>query len=146
VNDAKYPYIEELLPHRYPFLLIDRIVEVTPGKRGVCLKKLTANDYFFNFTGGLTTTVLQVMMVEGLAQTAAIVSHFVDGDEFKPNPTIGFMVGIDKFSFFQNPQPGDQLHFHVELARQYGNLHKFNAWIMIEDKEVARGELTFAFS
>ena len=85
-------------------------------------------------------------MVEGLAQTAAIVSHFVDGDEFKPIPTIGFMVGIDNFSFFLIPLPGDQLHFHVELARLYGNLHKFNAWIMIEDKEVARGELTFAFS
>jgi 3-hydroxyacyl-[acyl-carrier-protein] dehydratase len=146
VNDAKHPHIEKLLPHRYPFLFIDRIVEVTPGKRGVCLKKLTANDYFFNLTGGMTTTVLQVMMIEGLAQTAAVVSHFVDGGEFNPNPTVGFMVAIDNFIFLKNPQPGDQLHFHVELTRQYGNLHRFNVWIMAEDEEIARGELTFAIS
>ena len=144
MNDAKYPHIERLLPHRYPFLLIDRIVEVTPSKRGVCLKNLTANDYFCNVTGGMTTTVLQIMMIEGLAQTAAIVSHFVDGDEFKSNPKVGFMVGIDNFSFYRNPKPGDQLYFHVELIRQYGNLYKFKTWIMIKDKEAARGELTVA--
>ena len=144
MNEIKYPQIEKLLHHRYPFILVDKVVEIDPGKRGVGLKNLTAGDFFFNFYGMVTPTMPQVMMIECLAQTAAIVAGSVDGNGSRSVAGQGLMVGIDNFTFSHNPQPGDQLYLHVESYRQYGNLHKFTAWIMIKDKEAARGELTFA--
>lgn len=144
MNDTKYFQIEKSLPHRYPFLLIDRVLEIEPGKRVVGLKNLTVNDYFFSFPGVLDTTIPQIMMIEGLAQTAALVSCNVYGNESQPNPVVGFLVGLDNFIFTKNPKPGDKLYFHVELSHQYSKLRKFNAWVMIKNKEAARGELTVA--
>ena len=144
MNDTKYFQIEKLLPHRYPFLIIDRVVEIEPGKRVVGLKNLTFNDYFFSFPGVLDTTIPQIMMIEGLAQTASLVSCGVYSDESQPNPAVGFLVGLDNFIFTQNPKPGDQLYFYIELSRQYSKLRKFNAWVMINNKEAVRGELTVA--
>jgi 3-hydroxyacyl-[acyl-carrier-protein] dehydratase len=139
--------IEQLLPHRYPFLLIDRIVEIESGKRGVALKNLTADDFFFNFSDNLPPTILQAMMIEGLAQTAAIVSSYgKESSKRNPGRSEGFMVGIDNFIFISNPKPSDQLYFHVELLRKYGTLFKFSTWVVAERIEIARGELTFAIS
>jgi len=143
----KYYQVEQLLPHRYPFLLIDKIVEIESGKKGIALKNLTVDDFFFNFSDNLPPTILQIMMIEGLAQTAAIVlSYGIERSKINPGLSEGFMVGIDNFIFTSNPQPSDQLYFHVELLRKYDTLFRFSTWVIAERMEIARGGLTFAVS
>lgn len=145
MENKKYYQIEHILPHRYPFLFLDKIVAIEPGKKGVGVKNFTVNDFFFNSSTIVPSTLCQMLMIEALSQTAAVVvSNSSEGSEDISSSKEGFIAGIDNFSFFQNPMPGDQLYLHVELLGHYGNLHKFNAWVIVDGKEVARGELTFA--
>ena len=144
MENKKYYQIEHILPHRYPFLFLDKIVAIEPGKKGVGVRNFTVNDFFFNSSTIVPSTLCQMLIIEALSQTAAVVSNSSEGSEDISSSKEGFIAGIDNFSFFQNPMPGDQLYLHVELLGHYGNLHKFNAWVIVDGKEVARGELTFA--
>jgi 3-hydroxyacyl-[acyl-carrier-protein] dehydratase len=108
--------IQEILPHRYPFLLVDRIEEMEPGKKAVGIKNVTANEPFFpgHFPG--RPVMPGVLIVEALAQTAGILVGDKGADK------IPMFMGIDKARFRRPVVPGDQLRLEVELLQMRRNV------------------------
>jgi 3-hydroxyacyl-[acyl-carrier-protein] dehydratase len=105
--------IRQRLPHRYPFLLVDRIVEKT-ADRVVGLKNVTANEPFFLGHFPLEAVMPGVLILEAMTQTAA----FLALDDDAEVPSIGYLVGIDKAKFRRKVVPGDQLRMEARLSRQ----------------------------
>lgn len=129
-----------LIPHRYPFLLVDRMLEMEPGRRGVGLKNVTANEPFFqgHFPG--RPIMPGVLIVEALAQVGAVV--ILARDEFRGK--IGLFGGIDACRFRRQVVPGDQLRLEVEITRLRGRVAKAMARAWVGKELAAEGELTFA--
>ena len=107
--------VRQRLPHRYPFLLVDRIVERT-AERVVGLKNVTVNEPFFqgHFPPPLEAVMPGVLILEAMAQTAA----FLVLDDEKETPSVGYLVGIDKAKFRRKVTPGDQLRMEARISRQ----------------------------
>jgi len=105
--------IQKLLPHRYPFLLVDRMVALDPGKSGVGIKNVTANEWFFPGHFPAYPLMPGVLMVEALAQVAGIVALSVPENAGK----LGFFAGIDKIRFKRQVVPGDTLRLEVTITR-----------------------------
>lgn len=129
--------IQEVLPHRYPFLLVDRIIEMDIGKRAVGLKNVTINEPFF--TGHFPGNPIMpgVLIVEAMAQVAGILAFRsgLQGD------TVYFM-SIEKAKFRRPVVPGDQLRFEITTLQQRGNVWKFSAGATVEERLVAEAEFT----
>ena len=132
--------IQAVLPHRYPFLLVDRILELEVGKRAVGLKNVTANEPFFqgHFPGH--PIMPGVLIVEALAQVAAFAVLGVEG----AGGRLGFFAGIDRFRFRRPVIPGDQLRLEVELLRLRSSVGKARVRATVEGEVAAEGEITFA--
>jgi len=107
--------IRQRLPHRYPFLLVDRIVERS-GERVVGVKNVTVNEPFFqgHFPPPLEAVMPGVLILEAMTQTAAFLA-LDDGEE---SPSIGYLVGIDKAKFRRKVIPGDQLRMEARISRR----------------------------
>lgn len=107
--------IRQRLPHRYPFLLVDRIVELNE-EMVVGLKNVTVNEPFFqgHFPPPLEAVMPGVLILEAMTQTAA----FLVLDEGKDTPSVGYLVGIDKAKFRRKVVPGDQLRMEARISRQ----------------------------
>ena len=132
--------IMKLLPHRYPMLLVDRILEIEDGKRIVGLKNVTANEQFFqgHFPGA--PVMPGVLIIEALAQTAAILTFTTEGH--KPDGTqVYYFVGIDNARFKKPVTAGDTLHLDVTLVRHMRGLWKFHGEARVEDAVVAEADL-----
>ena len=127
------------LPHRYPFILIDRILEVTPGERIVGLKNVTMNEPFFqgHFPG--TPVMPGVLIVEAMAQVGGVLAYSSSSEE-KEEQLIYFM-GIDKARFRQPVVPGDQLIFDMVLVKSRSNLFKMTGKATVDGKVVAEAEI-----
>ena len=123
------------LPHRYPFLLIDRVLEIEKGKRIIALKNVTMNEPFFVGHFPHRPVMPGVMMLEAMAQAAAVLSFDMRDAEPDPN-SIYYFGGIDNARFKRPVEPGDQLKFEVTLERSKVNVFKF-AGIATVDGEVA---------
>lgn len=134
--------IQEIIAHRYPFLLIDRIEEMEAGKRAVGIKNVTMNEP--HFTGHFPGYPVMpgVLIVEALAQVGAVAMLSLEENRGK----LGFFAGIDSFRFRQQVVPGDTLRLEVEITRLKGSIGKGKATAKVEDKVVAEGELMFALS
>ncbi len=134
--------IEKVLPHRYPFLLIDRVVEMEEGKKAVAIKNVTVNEYFFqgHFPGN--HVMPGVLIVEALAQTGAFAMLSLEKNKGK---TVYF-GGIKKMRFKRKVVPGDTLRLDVEITRSKGPLGVGSAVAYVGDEIAAEGELTFAIS
>lgn len=132
--------IQEILPHRYPFLLVDKIIELEPGKRAVGIKNVTMNEYYFqgHFPG--KPVMPGVLQVEALAQTGAIAVLTLD--EYKGK--IVYFGGIDNLRFKQKVIPGDVLKLEVELIERRGPIGKAKAIATVDGKVAVRGEIMFA--
>ena len=105
--------IKQILPHRYPFLMVDRVIDVVPEKSGVGIKNVTANEEFFNGHFPSTPTMPGVLMLEAMCQTAVLVGSTSDTDEKKGQ--IVLLTGIDNAKFKEKVIPGDTLIFRLEL-------------------------------
>lgn len=133
----------EYLPHRYPFLLVDRVLSCEPGKALCALKNVTINEPFFNGHFPHYAVMPGVLIIEAMAQAAAILA-FVSKQE-KPNPdTLLYFVGIDNARFKKPVTPGDALHLHVELERELRGVWRFGAKARVENELVAEAQLLCA--
>jgi 3-hydroxyacyl-[acyl-carrier-protein] dehydratase len=131
------------LPHRYPFLLIDRVLECRPGESIRALKNVTYNEPFFpgHFPG--RPVMPGVMIIEALAQAAGILC-FVTADVFPDHRTQFYFVGIDKARFRRPVVPGDQLLLSAQLERSLKGIWRFSTRALVEDQEVAHADMMLA--
>jgi 3-hydroxyacyl-[acyl-carrier-protein] dehydratase len=133
----------EYLPHRYPFLLVDRVLSCEPGKTIHALKNVTINEPFFNGHFPHYAVMPGVLIIEALAQTALILS-FLTAEE-KPNEdSLYYFVGIDDARFKKPVLPGDALHLHVTLMRHMRGVWRFSAQAQVADELVAEAQLLCA--
>ncbi len=134
--------VQAILPHRYPFLLVDLIKEVIPGKKAVGLKNVSINEPFFqgHFPG--EPIMPGVLIVEALAQVGAVA--LLSGEEFKGRLVL--FRGIDRCRFRGTVRPGDTLNLEVELVSLKGVVGKGKGKALVDGKVVASGELVFAMA
>lgn len=130
--------IQNLLPHRYPFLMVDRIVEIDPGKRIAGIKNVTINEEFFQGHFPSNPIMPGVLIIEALAQVAGILAFQTGGSGGK---SVYFM-SIEKAKFRRPVVPGDQLRLEVSVLQHRGNVWKFAGNALIEDKIAAEAEFT----
>jgi 3-hydroxyacyl-[acyl-carrier-protein] dehydratase len=130
--------IQKFLPHRYPFLLVDRILEMVPGTRATGIKNITINEEFFrgHFPG--QPIMPGVLIIEALAQVAGVLA-FHSGAT--PSKSVYFM-SIEKAKFRRPVVPGDQLRLEVTIVQHRGNVWKFAGTAVVEEKIVAEAEFT----
>lgn len=132
--------IKEIIPHRYPFLLIDRIIEVEEGKRAVGIKNVTANEEFFNGHFPEYPVMPGVLIVEALAQVSAVIMLVEEENRGK----IGLFAGIDNCRFKKQVRPGDQLRLEVEMTRIRGLIAKAHAVATVDGEITCEADVTFA--
>ena len=129
--------IENILPHRYPFLLVDRILEMDPGARAVGIKNVTINEPFFvgHFPGN--PIMPGVLIVEALAQVSGILafSSGMQGDRV-------YFMSIEKAKFRKPVVPGDQLRLEITTLQRRGNVWKFSGSALVDNKVAAEAEFT----
>lgn len=132
--------IQKIIPHRYPFLLVDNIVEIEEGKRAVGIKNVTINEPFFqgHFPGN--PIMPGVLIVEALAQVGCVAMLTLEENKGK----LGVFAGIDKIRFKKQVVPGDVLRLEVELTSLKRGIGKANAKAMVGEKVAAIGEIMFA--
>jgi 3-hydroxyacyl-[acyl-carrier-protein] dehydratase len=132
--------ILKYLPHRFPFLLVDRVLSCTPGKDIVAVKNVAINEPFFPGHFPENPVMPGVMILEALAQAAAILSYKTMnyGDTAKK---VYYFVGIDKARFKRPVRPGDQLILHVSLLRSVRGIGKFAARARVGEVVVTEAEL-----
>ena len=133
----------ERLPHRYPFLLVDRVLECRPGESIRALKNVTYNEPFFpgHFPG--RPVMPGVMIIEALAQTAGILC-FVTANVFPDQDTRFYFVGIDKARFRRPVVPGDQLLLTAQLERSLRGIWRFATLALVGSQEVAQADMMVA--
>ncbi len=132
--------IHRYLPHRFPFLLVDRVAELELGKRIVALKNVTINEPFFpgHFPG--RPVMPGVLIIEALAQAAAILSLKSEGVTPDPN-AVYYFVGIDAARFKRPVEPGDQLRLEVNWVRSLRGIWKYEASAWVGGELAAEAEL-----
>ena len=135
--------IMKLLPHRYPFLLVDRVTEMDPGKKIVGLKNVTMNEPFFpgHFPGH--PVMPGVLIVEAMAQVAAILVYASSDDN---KGKITYFVGIDNTKFRKPVVPGDQLKLELEVIGIRRGIYTFSGKAYVEGKLVTESELRATFA
>lgn len=131
------------LPHRYPFLLVDRVLECKEGESIRALKNVTYNEPFFPGHFPYRPVMPGVIIIEALAQTAGILA-FRTAKVLPDEETRFYFVGIDKARFRRPVEPGDQLILTAKLQRQMRGIWKFEAAAFVGDVEAASAELMVA--
>lgn len=134
--------IKEILPHRYPFLLVDRVLELDPGKRAVGIKNVTVNEEFFQGHFPQRPIMPGVLVIEAMAQIGGIMILAVEEHRGK----LAFLGTIDNAKFRRPIVPGDTLNIEVVLIRARGNTGKVHCTARVEDQVVAEAEIMFVLS
>ena len=132
--------IQAILPHRWPFLLVDRIEELEPGVKAIGIKNVSVNEPFFqgHFPGH--PIMPGVLIVEALAQVGSVALLSLEENKGK----VGYFAGIDSFRFRKPVRPGDVLRLEVGLSKMRRGIGKGEARAEVDGTTVAEGELTFA--
>jgi 3-hydroxyacyl-[acyl-carrier-protein] dehydratase len=133
--------IKEIIKHRYPFLLVDKILELEEGKRAVGIKNVTVNEEFFNGHFPHYPVMPGVLIVEALAQVSAVVMLTKEGNQGR----LGLLAGIDNCRFKRQVKPGDQLRLEVEITRLKGPIGKGKGIATVDGELACEVEILFAF-
>ncbi|WP_223554369.1 3-hydroxyacyl-ACP dehydratase FabZ [Lysinibacillus sphaericus] len=133
--------IQEVIRHRYPFLLVDRVLELEEGKKAVAIKNVTINEEFFNGHFPNYPVMPGVLIVEALAQVSAIIMLTKEGNQGR----LGLLAGIDNCRFKKQVKPGDQLRLEVEITRLKGAIGKGRGIATVDGEIACETELIFAF-
>jgi 3-hydroxyacyl-[acyl-carrier-protein] dehydratase len=134
--------IRARLPHRYPFLMVDRVVDVVPGKSIVAVKNVSANEAHFQGHFPDHPVMPGVLILEALAQAGGVLAWESVSEEERI--WILYLVGIEEARFKQIVRPGDQLMLHVELLKRRRNLWRFAARAEVDGKVVAETQILMA--
>lgn len=140
MNSMDIHKVLEFLPHRYPFLLIDRVLSCEPGKEISAIKNVTINEPFFNGHFPHHPVMPGVMIIEALAQAAAILSFVTMGAKANAE-SVYYFAGIDNARFKKPVTAGDVLKLKVSLKRYMRGIWKFQGTAEVEDAMVAEAEL-----
>ena len=132
--------ILEHLPHRYPFVLVDRVLEIEPGKKIKAVKNVSINEPFFPGHFPHHPVMPGVLIVEALAQAAAILS-FKTGNFMPSDDSVYYFAGIDKARFKKPVSPGDQLILEVSIDRILKGIWKYNCSASVDGKLVAEADI-----
>lgn len=129
----------ELLPHRYPFLMVDKVLDCEPNKSLVAIKNVSYNEPFFagHFPGH--PVMPGVLILESMAQATGLLA-FYSRDEKAREGVVYYLVGVDKARFKKPVQPGAQLRLEVELKRTIRDIFKFSAVATVDDEVVCTAE------
>ena len=140
MNSLDINQIKEYLPHRYPMLLVDRVLDYELGKSIVAIKNVTANEEYFSGHFPHKPVMPGVLMIEALAQSAALLAFLTMGK--KPDSTsVVYFVGIDAARFKRPVGPGDQLRMEVEVIRSSRGIYKFKARGLVDGETALEAEL-----
>ncbi len=136
-----YPEITKILPHRYPFLLVDRIIELEPGERVVGIKNVTVNEPFFqgHFPGN--PIMPGVLIVEAMAQVGGVLARMSMPDVLEEQANTVLFMSMDKVKFRKPVVPGDQLILELKPLRKGSKVWKMAGKAFVEDDLVAEAEL-----
>jgi 3-hydroxyacyl-[acyl-carrier-protein] dehydratase len=126
--------IQQFIPHRFPFLLVDRVISIVENEI-IALKNVTINEPFFQGHFPTSPVMPGVLIVEALAQAAGIyMGHQLEKEGQSMNDKLMFFMSIDQVKFRQVVAPGDQLMLHVSLMQKRGSIAKFEAKAKVADK------------
>jgi 3-hydroxyacyl-[acyl-carrier-protein] dehydratase len=141
-NPLDIDQISERLPHRFPFLLVDRVLDVVPGKTIVAVKNVSANEAYFqgHFPGH--PVMPGVLIIEALAQAGGVLAY--ESATAEERVWILYLVGIEETRFKQTVRPGDQLILRVELVKRRRHMWRFNAVAEVNGKLVAEAQILMA--
>jgi 3-hydroxyacyl-[acyl-carrier-protein] dehydratase len=143
MNTLDIYQVLEYLPHRYPFLLIDRVLDYEAGESLVALKNVTVNEPFFTGHFPHRPVMPGVLILEALAQATGILA-FITTNMRPSEESLYYFVGIDNARFKQPVEPGDQMHLHVKVLKNKREVWKFYAEAKVDDKVVTSAELMCA--
>ena len=140
LSTADIMRVLQLLPHRYPFLLVDRIFDMKADETAVGVKCVTFNEPFFQGHFPQFPVMPGVLIIEGLAQTAGALCVHSLGEDYKTE--LVYFMGIDKAKFRKPVLPGDQLHYHVRKIRNRGRVWRFFGEAKVDGQTVAEAEIS----
>lgn len=135
--------IRKLIPHRYPFLLVDKVLELEPGKRIVAIKNVSANEPFFQGHFPEFPIMPGVLIIEALAQTAGICTSSVEGEG---GTKLGVFAAIDGVKFKKPVVPGDVLRLEAEILMNKMGVVKAKVKATVDGQLAAEGEIKFAMA
>jgi 3-hydroxyacyl-[acyl-carrier-protein] dehydratase len=135
--------IMKLLPHRYPFIMIDRILELVPGEKVVALKNVTINEPFFqgHFPG--SPIMPGVLMIEAMGQAGAVLA--AESLPEKEQGSLIYFMGMNKVKFRKPVVPGDQIIFEIKFLKQRAKVFKMSGMAFVDEALVAEAELMASF-
>jgi 3-hydroxyacyl-[acyl-carrier-protein] dehydratase len=140
LGSADIARVMKLLPHRYPFLMLDRLQDMDGDDSCVGIKNVTINEPFFQGHFPQFPVMPGVLIIEGLAQTAGALCVASLGEDY--NPQVVYFMGIDKAKFRRPVVPGDQLHYHVRKLRSRGRVWRFYGEARVNGHVVAEAEVS----
>jgi 3-hydroxyacyl-[acyl-carrier-protein] dehydratase len=130
--------IQRFLPHRYPFLLVDRVVEIVPGQKLTAYKNVTINEPFFNGHFPGHPVMPGVLILEALAQASAILAYKSEG--LDPERLVTYLMSVDNAKFRKPVVPGDRVQLTIEVIRHKGAIWKTKGTATVDGAKVAEGE------
>jgi len=140
MNTLDIQEIKEILPHRYPFLLVDKVLAYEPRDFLTAIKNVTYNEPCFQGHFPEMTIFPGVLIIEAMAQAAALLG-FISMDQKPQTGSVYYLVGVDKARFKKTVHPGDQIAIDIKFIKLRKNIWRFSATASVDDKIVASAEL-----